>query len=74
MLLAPTAQALQLVLDTLSNTTRTLSFKINVQKSCHSNRNLVLDVKSDNQILKTVTKCKFLGAVLYGGLSFKNNV
>ena len=49
-LLAPTAQALQVMLGTPSDTIRNLSLKINVQKSCHivfryQNRKIVSDVK-----------------------------
>jgi len=53
-LLAPTAQALQFMLDSLSHTIRSLSLKINFQKSCHivfrhKNRKIVSDVKIDNK-------------------------
>ena len=62
--LAPTAHALQVMLDTPSDMIRTPSFKINVRKTCHivlrhKNKKIVSDVKIDNQILKTVTECKY---------------
>ena len=73
-LLTPTAQALQVMLDCLSHTIRSLSLKINVQKSYHivfrhKNRKIVSDMKIDNQILKSVTECKYLGVVLSDDLS-----
>ena len=66
---ASTSQALQALLDSVSDTTRTLSLKINVQKPCHivfrhKHRKIVSDVKFDSQILKTVTEFKYLAFVL----------
>ena len=77
--LAPTAHALQVMLDTPSDMIRTPSFKINVRKTCHivlrhKNKKIVSDVKIDNQILKTVTECKYLGVVLSNDLSCTKNV
>ena len=69
-LLAPNAHALQVMLDTLPDTIRTMSLNSSVQKSCyinfrHKNRKIVSDVKIDNQILKTVSEMQILiGAVL----------
>ena len=59
---ALTAQAVQVLLDSLSDTLCTLSLKISVQKSCdivfpHQNRKMVSDVKIYYQILKTVAEC-----------------
>ena len=78
-LLAPTAQALQVMLDSLSGTIRSLSLKINIQKSCHivfrhKKRKIDSDVKIDNQMLKTVTECKYLGVVLSDDLSCTKDV
>ena len=76
-LLASTVQALQVLLDSLSDTIRTLLLTINVQKSCHilfwhKNSKIFSDVKIYNQILKTVTECKYLGVGLSDGLSYKD--
>ena len=76
---APTTQALQVMLDSLSDTIRSLSLKVNVQKSSHIvfnhiNRKIVSDVKIDNQLLKTVFECKYLGAVLSNDLPCTENV
>ena len=78
-LLAPTAQGLQVMLDSLSHTIRSLLLKFNVQKSCHivfrhKNRKKVFDVNTDNQILKTDTECKYLGVVLSDDLSCTKDV
>ena len=60
--LDPSAQALQVLLDTPTDTVRTLSLKTKVQKLYHivfwhKDRKKFVDVKICNQILKTVTEC-----------------
>ena len=77
-LLAPTAQALQVMLDSLSGTIRSLSLKINIKKSCHivfrhKKRKIDSDVKNDNQILKIVTECKYSATRLYGTVRGREN-
>ena len=79
MLHAPTAYALQLVLNTLPDTIRKLSSKLNVQKSCHivfrhKNKEIVSDLKMYNQLLKTVTECKYLDVVLSDDLTYTKDV
>ena len=74
-----TAHALQVMLDTLSDTIRNLSLKINFQKLCHivfrhKNKKIVSDVKINNQRPKTVTECKYLGVVLSDDLTCTKDV
>ena len=62
-LLSPTAHAVQVMLDTLFDTIRFLSLKINDQKSCHIvfrhlNIKMVSNAKIENQILKNDTEYK----------------
>ena len=78
-IVAPTAQALQVMFDSLSYKIRSLSLKINAQKSCHNvfchkNRKIFSDLKIYNQTLKTVTECKHLGFVLSDDLSCTKDV
>ena len=63
MLLVPAAQALHVMLDTLYNTIRIMSLKINVQYLSHivfrdKIGKIVSDVEIFNQILRTATECR----------------
>ena len=71
-LLVQIVKALQVMLDSQTDTIRTLSLKINVQKSWHTffrHKKKTLNVKIDNELLKTFTGCKYFGVVLPNDLS-----
>jgi len=68
-LLAPTAQALQIMMDTLTARLYDLSLKINIEKYCsivfRRNKKRVSTRFTSNSLpLRQVTECTYLGAVL----------
>ena len=78
-LVAPTAQALQLMLNALTCKLSTLSLQVNVQKSCnivfrHSNKKVLTSLTMNNQPLRQVMDTTYLGVVLSDDLSCAKDV
>ena len=78
-IIAPSAMALQHMLDRLAELIDNLSLKINVNKSCHivfkeKCKKAVSNLTLNNEPLKTVTECKYLGVVLADDLSCTKDV
>ena len=78
-LVDPTDQALQLMLNALTSKLSTLSLQVNVQKSCnivfrHSNKNVLTSLTMNNQPLRQVMDTTYLGVVLSDDLSCAKDV
>ena len=76
---APTAQALQLLLNTLTSKLSTLWLQVNVQNSCnivfrHSNKKVLTNLTMNNQPLWQVIESIYLGVALTDDVSCAKHV